>query len=304
MDAKSLWLKVSRKIRWIHRSVSWKVISLFSRKEFYRFTLWDGSLLDCPVNTSIAKMLFMCNFEKDEISFLQNSLQAGNIFLDVGANYGIYTILAGKLVGPQGHVYSFEPSRRELNVLKHNIEMNHLENVTVIEYAVSNHTGTTQLAIARDGGLNSFADTHRSDQKIELWQNVETTSLDEFVAKYSIPRVDFVKIDVEGAEKLVFEGAEKLLTSVQPTTVIFEASDFNAGGFGYTVKDFLNQILGRGMKLFVLGENGRVNRVSEWSAAYGNQIYNFVIRNHPDLKPSESDLFLPELKDTCTTDSQ
>src|SRR5271157_2987205 len=240
MNVKSLWLKVRRKIRWIHRSIFWKIITLFSRKEFYRFTLPDGSLLDCPVNTSIAKMLFTGSFEKDEISFLRNSLKAENIFLDIGANYGIYTILASKLVGPKGHVYSFEPSRRELKVLNHNIEMNHLNNVTVIDCAVSNHTGTAQLAIARDGGLNSFADTHRPDQKIELWQNVKTISLDEFVVKYSIQKVDFVKIDVEGAEKLVFEGAENLLTSLQATTVLFEASDFNARGFGYTVKDFLS----------------------------------------------------------------
>jgi hypothetical protein len=105
--------------------------------------------------------------------------------------------------------------------------------------------------------------------------------MDQFLRKFSIPKVDFIKIDVEGAEKLVFEGADTLLASRYPTTILFEASDFNTCGFGYTVKDLLNQFLDRQANLYVLEELGRIQQITEVTPAYGNRIYNFVIKNVP-----------------------
>ncbi len=243
-----------------------------------RFTLADGSPFDCPARTSIAKMLFVGNFETNEIAFVMGLLKRGDVVLDIGANAGVYTVLAGKLVGPQGHVYAFEPSKRELDVLRHNVEMNHLANVTIVERAVSNRAGTTRLAIARDGGLNSLANTHRPEQQIESWQEVETISLDQFLKEFSIPKVDFIKIDVEGAERLVFEGAATVLASKHPITILFEASDFNTRGFGYMVKDLLNQLLGWPVNLYVLGKSGRMYPITEIVPEYGNRIYNFVLK--------------------------
>ncbi len=281
MRMKDLWVRARRKVLRSFRSLAWKLITRYSRKDVIRFVLVDGSLFDCPLKTSIAAMLFMGNFENSEIDFVRRTLEPGNIFLDIGANAGIYTILASRLVGPTGHVYAFEPSRRELTLLRQNIAMNHLENVTVIESAVSNRSGSARLAIARDGGLNSFADTHRPDQQIEAWQEVETVSLDAFLKEHSIVNVDFIKMDVEGAEKLVFEGAAGVLESCHPTTILFEASDYNARGFGYTVKDLLDQFLDRRINLYVLGERGKLEPVTGFVPAYGNRIYNFVIRNAP-----------------------
>ena len=280
MNIKNIITRTKRKMVREVKYAIWSIKVTFSQHDFIRFKLIDGSLLDYPLRTSIAKMLFLGNFENSEIAFVRNSLKSGDIFLDIGANAGIYTMIASRLVGATGHVYSFEPSKRELKLLKHNIAIKNLKNVTVIESAVSNHSGTAKLAVAKDGGLNSFADTSRQDQQIESWEIVDTISLDDFVQKYSVPKVDFIKIDVEGAEKLVFDGAMRMLKSEHPKTILFEASDFNSSGFGYTAKSLLSYFLDQGLRLFVLNNKGIAHQISGYDSKYGNEIYNFVIKNH------------------------
>lgn len=287
MDISRLFRKFSKIIIRLIRSAIWDLRTVLFGRGLIRSVLADGSVICHPAGTSIAKMLFVGNFETAEISFVRNSLKPGDIFLDVGANVGIYTLIASRLVGAAGHVYAFEPSRREANLLRHNIALARLENVTVIEAALSDRSGTARLAIADDGGLNSFADTHRADRRIESWQEVETIRLDDFVRNYAVEKVDFIKMDVEGAEKLVLEGADQLLRSGS-TTVLFESTELNTAGFGYTVQDFLKQLLDRSMSLFVLGERGAIRPVSEFDPAYGRRISSFVIKSARPSAPWSS----------------
>jgi FkbM family methyltransferase len=276
MDTNSVLKKMQRKLIWFVRYLKWTFISNFSKKKLIRFILEEGKVFDCPLQSAVAKMMFFGNFEKNELAFFRNSLRSGQIFLDIGANVGIYTIIASKLVGDGGHVYSFEPSKRELEILNHNIKINHLENITVIEKAISAHSGIAQLAMAKDGGLNSFADTHRLDQQIETWQTVETISLDEFIQEYSIQKVDFIKIDVEGAEKLVFQGASQFLASDSQAIILFESSELNVSGFGYSVQEFLTSLSKSGLSVFYLDQGGLPLPIVMHDVRLGKEIYNFV----------------------------
>ena len=115
----------------------------------------DGSEFDFPLRSYIGYALFANQFEETEIAFMRKSLRSGDIFLDIGANGGIYTVIGAKLVGPEGHVYAFEPGERELKTVKHNIELNNLTNVTLIDCVVSDKGGIARFAVVSDGALNS-----------------------------------------------------------------------------------------------------------------------------------------------------
>ncbi len=218
--------------------------------EVSTFSLIDGSRFDYPLKTAIGCALFCGGFETVEAKFLLNLLKPGDIFLDVGANAGFFTVIAAKQVGITGHVYAFEPGQRELKLLHHNIAINHLTNVTVIESAVSNKNGTAKFAISEDGAMNSMAKNNHPLQQIEEWCSVPTVSIDKFAEDYKVNKVDCIKIDVEGAEKLVFEGLKNVLFSNEKLLIIFEASDLNTIGFAYSVKDLLEELMNLGINLY------------------------------------------------------
>jgi FkbM family methyltransferase len=270
--------------RWSRSYISrrlWQLLCTIWPKKVATFMLADGSRLDYPLKSSIGCALFSKSFERSEIAFVRESLKHGDNFLDVGANGGIYTVVAAKQVGPSGHVYAFEPSPRELSLLRHNIAVNNLTNVTIVDRAVSNKSGVSRFAISHDGALSSLAPTNHPGQQIEDWLTVRTVSLDDFVREFSVQKVNFIKMDVEGAEKYVFEGAKGLLSSDHRVTILFEACDLNTSGFGYSVREFLLEISESGLPVFYFDDEGSLTSVSGYDATFGKRIYNFVAFNRP-----------------------
>ena len=249
----------------------------------YTFSLPDGSRFDYPLNSVIGRALFTGGFEIIEVEFMRQSLKPGNVLFDIGANGGLFTIIAAKQVGSSGHVYAFEPGLQELKLLRHNIAINNLTNVTVIEAAVSNKKGTTQFAISHDGAMNSLAQTNHPSQKIESWQTVEMTTIDNVIEELSIPQVNFIKIDVEGAEKLVIEGAKNILSSDKNPIILFEASDLNAISFGYSAQELISEIQSAQFSVNYLNEAGLLTPISNFDSRLGKEIYNFIALKQPVL---------------------
>lgn len=278
-DARIFILKVHRRILSYILPWLFKLKCALTKSEIVAFKLQDGSNFDYPLRSFIGYALFCNDFEKNEIAFLRKSLKPGDVFLDIGANGGIYTVVASRQVGNQGHVYAFEPGERELKLLRHNIQLNNLTNVTVIPCAVSDKSGVAKFAVVNDGALNSLADLNRAEQEIESWQTIHTMSVDDFIDKYSIPKVDFVKIDVEGAERLVLNGAKFLLRSDNTITIMFEASDHNEAAFGYSAKQLFFELTNLGLDIYYLDELNRLQNINDHNRKLGNRIYNFVAFN-------------------------
>jgi len=128
---------------------------------------------------------------------------------DVGAHVGFYSLLASILVGPAGRVVAFEPWPENIVYLKKHLYLNRLENVTVVEKAVSDCTGEAWF---QEGSCRSTG--HLSPQGT---LKVKTIRLDDFVQENPALAPDYLKIDVEGAELAVLAGAEKLLADFRPT---------------------------------------------------------------------------------------
>jgi FkbM family methyltransferase len=280
MKARLLLRKVFRRfVHYVQRFL-WRCQCSVSPNKVASFKLVDGSRFDYPLNSAIGWELFTGTFEIAELSFVRSSVRPGDIFLDVGANGGIFTVIAAKQVGPHGHVYAFEPGSRELEILRRNITLNNLSNVTVVPCAVSDRSGQAQFAISRDGALNSMAQTNRSDQQIQQWVTVHTLALDDFVNEFSIQRVDFIKIDIEGAERLALKGAKKTLASNKQVTVLFEACELNTSGFGYSVQDLLSDIINSGLFLCYPNKAGGLSSVKGYEDRFSKGTHNFVARWH------------------------
>lgn len=269
-------MRFAFKVRRRLLSYIWQLFCLLWSNINYTFRLPDGSRFTYPFNSAIGRALFTGGFETVEVEFMRQSLNPGNIFFDVGANGGIFTIIAAKKVGENGHVYAFEPGKRELELLKHNIALNNLTNVTVIETAIANKRGVTKFAISRDGAMNSLAQTNHPKQQIEGWQTIEITTLDDLLEELNIYKVDFLKIDVEGAEGLVIEGAKKILLSENSPTILFEASDLNVGNFGYSVAELIDKLESKDFFIHYFDENDFLTPIVKKDSRIGKEIYNFV----------------------------
>jgi FkbM family methyltransferase len=184
--------------------------------------------------------------EYRELDFLNHFLMPGMVFIDVGSNQGIYTVVAGHAVGKSGHVYAFEPSPSEIRKLRSNLRINRLKNVTLTTSAVANRVGETGFfaAIPRKGGFSSIK---QPDPKLAVEAKeitVPMTTLDTFIKANgtATARVDFMKVDVEGAELELIEGAVNLLTTEPRPVVQFE--------FGYRSRDVGEKLEALGYTLY------------------------------------------------------
>lgn len=166
-------------------------------KEVSKILVWKSGVHD-PTILSIFKML---TYERVEHPRL------GQVVVDVGAGIGTFTAKASHQVGPTGFVYAFEPEPENLTLLKRNTEK--LKNTRIFQRALWSSSGVKTLYVhSKNWGGHSFYPHKYAGDEIE----VHTVTLDEVVKG----RVDFLKIDIEGAELEVLKGSERILREYKP----------------------------------------------------------------------------------------
>ena len=159
----------------------------------------------------------------------------GAVVVDAGAHIGQYTLLAARRAGATGKVFAFEPMPDTRERLQENVERNGLDNVTVVDVALSDRDGTTRIAVGEVGNTGSAKLVDAGGIEVECRR------LDSVVHE----RVDVLKLDVEGYEAEVLAGAERTIATSRPA-VLFEVNDDRAAE--------LLRTLGYG--LYSLGEDG------------------------------------------------
>jgi FkbM family methyltransferase len=175
------------------------------------------------------RLRWRLGFEKNEIRWLLSFLNPEDLFVDVGANFGLYTILAAKAL-PQGRVVAFEPAPLVGSLLRLNVLLNNLRNVTLRAEALSDGVGQAKFSVAVDSGFSSLRGTERKVTSDIL--TVDVTSLDvELATMGRAPAV--IKIDAEGAEFLIIRGATSTLTDEKkrPRALLVECNDDNLRGY-------------------------------------------------------------------------
>jgi FkbM family methyltransferase len=195
-------------------------------------------------------------YEPNEFMFLSRVLRPGMIFVDVGANDGLYTLFAARRVGVTGRVVALEPSTRELDRLRQNLALNRVTNVTALRLAAGDRDGTAQLRIAGFGheGQNTLGGFAYAVEGAGF-EEVEVACLDRLVENQALDRVDALKIDAEGAELRVLRGASALLRRHRPL-IILELVDAALRHQGASREDVLSLLNEHGYRIWVFGASG------------------------------------------------
>jgi FkbM family methyltransferase len=190
--------------------------------------------------------------EKYETKLFKDLIKPGMTVVDIGANIGYYTLIAAKLVGSKGKVYAFEPEPNNYRLLIKNIEENCYNNVIPIQKAVSNKPGKTKLFTSKTVFSSlSFSENNVPEKKEFVM--VETITLDEFLENSNI---DFIKMDTEGAEGLIVEGAEKVLKN-NDLKIAMEFWPYGLKNLGTDPLKLLHKFQDYGFKIKLIDETNQ-----------------------------------------------
>ncbi len=194
-------------------------------------------------------------WEKETTRALEWLVREGMVFVDAGAHIGYYTLLAARHVGPSGKVYAFEPAAENLDLLRKNVELNGYRNVVVVPKALADRPGIMDFYLCPlETTCNSFY--YRSEEYSRQPVKVEVTTLDDFLEAEGWPRVDVVKIDVEGAERMVLAGMRRLLARKGALRLIVEVNPGTLKAAGVDPQGLLQELRGLSFRLSVLDKAG------------------------------------------------
>ena len=223
-----------------------------------------GTTVDVTLGNDNSLCLYVCgSFEPNEFNFLDRMLKPGMVFVDVGANDGYYTLFAARRVGPEGRVVSVEPSSRERGHLERNLARNGIGNVEIVPAALGAMAGHADLHLAHGvhTGHNTLGRFAHDDVVPARVERVPLETLDALVTRLALPRVDVVKIDVEGGEANVIAGARTTLAAMRPV-LMMEVSDGALRAQGSSEAALLEMLRGElGYEILVFSSTtGRVQR--------------------------------------------
>lgn len=208
-------------IRAVYRRCYWRWHWRFRAAKPFVVPFFGGLTLRLAPSSASLGIYLNDGFSDEETARLfLNYLRPGMVVLDCGAHIGEYTALFASLVGPDGEVHAFEPDPRVFGILLENIHRNGLKNVRAWQKALGEMERVTEFRLATDPTGSALAQL-ASDADGETAQVVVTT-LDAYVEEFGLKRVDAIKVDVEGAEELLWAGSGRLLSEVCPGFIVIE----------------------------------------------------------------------------------
>lgn len=260
---------VRRKFRSRKRAV-WRQCLGFS------FRIRNILLVRRPIRVNVAQVPFRLapkgavaldiwsglRFERNELQFILEVFQPGMTFMDIGSNVGLFAIAAAKKL-VNSRVYAFEPCSWTFQMLQQNIRLNNLSNVIPIRTALGDYKGEALLQInaPNKDGLNTIGSPSHSDCQVVASEMVPITTLDAFVAANGIAQVDVMKVDVEGAELLVFQGGQYLLQRKDAPLILYESYIWCTAGLSYHPVEIMWLLEDYGYSLFTLdSKTGQIAR--------------------------------------------
>ena len=255
------------------------IIAKSSTSFFYQ----NGTAFNISKNrNSLSNMLvFHGNYELNETRLITKLIEPGWTVLDIGANFGWFSIHLSQLVGLNGKVLSFEPVPETYKELNENKDLNSSNNIKTYNIALGKSNGIVSFGIPEiDGGLAA------SSQFLNCKKNIQVTmhQLDDIIEDQNIKHVDFIKADIEGGELNMLYGAEKLLERFRPDIMI-EIVDIHCHRFGYSPLDVYQFLTNKGYRGLFIGneytkkiKSDEINELIEPNASNifnGNYFFSF-----------------------------
>ena len=184
-----------------------------------RLTTWKGLTLYLHIDDWIQQhMYFLGGYEEAELKAVEQFLTADSVFIDIGANIGLYTLFAANAINENGQVISFEPFTPNFNSLTKNVSLNNFSTICLEKMAIG----------AKDGLINLYYDEKEKNLGMAssitlekgVQEEVKLTALDSYLETKSLAKIDLIKIDIEGFEYAALLGMRNTLTKFRPTLLI------------------------------------------------------------------------------------
>ncbi len=236
-----------KKILTILKVILWKFNQLTFKKPIIS-PFSDSTKLVCYPDSSYGGYVFFARYpEVEEMDFIKSIVSDSDTIIDVGANIGAITVLAASKA-LKGHVHAFEPTPELIPRIHENVALNNLsERVTINQLAVGDENGTIQFTQGSHSEVNKIYKRESGDNTKTL--DVRSITLDTYAKNTKIRHIHLLKVDVEGAELLVFRGAKSILRSTD--VIVFEVNK-NCTQFGYTADELVDHIRTKGFFVFAL----------------------------------------------------
>lgn len=243
---RAIWRRLYWRWRWLCTSEPWPL------------RLTENLVVLAPRTGSGALIYYQGQSEPETAQFVLRFLKPGMIFVDVGAHIGEYALLASRAVRSEGQVHAFEPVHELSSLLAQAVTRNRASNVVVNRSALANTNGTTDFVICKELACSSIAyDETSGNQNCLRTDSVPVQSLDHYCEQRAITP-HLIKVDVEGAEMLVLDGAKRLLAlpADRAPVWIIECSEENYARFGANVNTLRTRFMTAGWYLYALRSDG------------------------------------------------
>lgn len=204
---------------------------------------------DCSVRDQLARAVYFAgSFEAPELAFLRETLHPGMTFVDVGANWGLFSLFAASRVGGAGKVLAFEPDGRMFHLLRENVKRNRLRQIELFQVAIADRSCEMTL-VSHDRASDNWGVSRIATNATQLARfTVPCKPLDAVMDEATLAVVDLVKIDVEGAEDLVLHGMLNGLRKQRYRRILLELHPSELNERGQTMAEVISVLTSEGYK--------------------------------------------------------
>jgi FkbM family methyltransferase len=210
------------------------------------------------------KILFTGVYERGTNSILEAHVKPGDVVVEAGANTGTETLLISRLTGAKGKVLAFEPVPHVVNKLKNNLALNNIENAQVMELALGETRKEISFYVYPENhpnqGMGSKVLENSGLEKITVMQ----TTLDSLVEDGTIARIDFLKMDVQGAEFDILRGGINCIKKYRPKIFLEAADDLS------NLRAIYNYLADLNYAIRLIKDDGELENLNSGNLAMGN----------------------------------
>lgn len=227
----------------------------------YKKRLRDNFYMLLNPTEHIQQQLFWYGYyEKELRELLKKIVKPGDVFLDLGANVGYFSLLVANNF-PSVKVISFEPVKALFQFMKENISLNNLKNISAINTAVGEKNEEKELFVSspNNAGMSSF---HQPENYSGKKERVKVVAIDDWFKTSGLPKIDLIKIDIEGSELAALKGMKEVLRDQKPVLII-EVNPQTLSLFSLKPSDIYDHLKQLYYEAFLILENGKLEYLDQ-----------------------------------------
>ena len=244
-------------IKFFDGTIPFYFYRLFNKS--FKYRLVDGRTIRFYPEGQISKRIFTNSFENHQVTAFQRIIKPGMIVVDAGANIGLYSLIASKIAGLKGKVFSFEPSKETFKRLENNIKLNNFHNITAVNEGLGDKPNE-KLILRQDSGYgdaerylfssNEAPDIELENIALKNEEEIIIDTVDSNLYKRDVKKIDFLKIDTEGFEYYILKGAKQVLRNSPEIVMLMECTPFGTARANSSQKEVFKILKDNNLNIF------------------------------------------------------